>query len=101
MRTLRTALRLSVEQSRYVNVVSDLQVRDAVRRMRRDPTNTRIDRAIGAEVALREGARALVLPSVAEVGGKLRVTAEIIDPQSQSTVYSDSADPIFRGGFEQ
>ncbi len=90
--TLRTALRLSVEQSRYVNVVSDLQVRDTVRRMRRDPAGTRIDRAVGAEVALREGARALVLPSVAEVGGKLRVTAEIIDPQSQSTVYSDSAE---------
>lgn len=90
--TLRTALRLSVEQSRYVNVVSDLQVRDAVRRMRRDPANTRIDRAIGAEVALREGARALVLPSVAEVGGKLRVTAEIIDPTSQATVYSDTAE---------
>lgn len=90
--TLRTALRLSVEQSRYVNVVSDLQVREAVRRMRRDPTNTRIDRAVGAEVALREGARALVLPSVAEVGGKLRVTAEIIDPASQATVYSDTAE---------
>jgi putative peptide modification system cyclase len=90
--TLRTALRLSVEQSRYVNVISDLQVRDAVRRMRRDPASTRIDRAVGAEVALREGARALVLPSVAEVGGKLRVTAEIIDPASQATVYSDSAE---------
>ncbi|MBL8297478.1 MAG: putative peptide modification system cyclase [Rhodanobacteraceae bacterium] len=90
--TLRTALRLSVEQSRYVNVVSDLQVRDSVRRMRRDPANTRIDRAIGAEVALREGARALVLPSIAEVGGKLRVTAEVIDPGSQTTVYTDSAE---------
>lgn len=90
--TLRTALRLSVEQSRYVNVISDLQVRDAVRRMRRDPAQTRIGREVGAEIALREGARAFVLPSVSEVGGKLRVTAEIIDPASQSTVYSDSAE---------
>lgn len=90
--TLRTALRLSVEQSRYINIVPDLQVRDAVRRMRRDPAQTRIDRGVGAEIALREGARALVLPSVSEVGGKLRVTAEIIDPQSQATVYTDSAE---------
>jgi putative peptide modification system cyclase len=90
--TLRTALRLSVEQSRYVNIVPDLQVREAVRRMRRDPTQTRIDRAIGAEIAVREGARAFVLPSVAEIGGKLRVTAEIIDPRSQATVYTDSAE---------
>jgi len=90
--TLRTALRLSVEQSRYVNIISDLQVRDAVRRMRRDPGQTRIDREIGAEIALREGARAFVLPSVSEVGGKLRVSAEIIDPKSQATVYTDSAE---------
>lgn len=90
--TLRTALRLSVEQSRYVNVISDLQVRDAVRRMRRDPAQTRIDREVGSEIALREGARAFVLPSVSEVGGKLRVSAEIIDPKSQTTVYTDSAE---------
>jgi putative peptide modification system cyclase len=90
--TLRTALRLSVEQSRYVNIISDLQVRDAVRRMRRDPGQTRIDREVGAEIALREGARAFVLPSVSEVGGKLRVSAEIIDPKSQATVYTDSAE---------
>lgn len=90
--TLRTALRLSVEQSRYVNIVPELQVREAVKRMRRDPAQTRIDRAIGAEIAVREGARAFVLPSVAEVGGKLRVTAEIIDPRSQATVYTDTAE---------
>lgn len=92
--TLRTALRLSVEQSRYVNVVPDLQVRDAISRMRRDPKQTRVDREVGAEIALREGARALVLTSVAEVGGKLRVSAEIIDPKSQATVYTDSAEGV-------
>lgn len=90
--SLRAALRIGLEQSRYVNVVSDLQVRDAIRRMQRDPTQTRIDRSVGAEVAMREGARALVLPSVAEVGGKLRVTTEVVDPKTQATVYSDSAE---------
>lgn len=90
--SLRTALRIGLEQSRYVNVVSDLQVRDTVKRMQRDPAQTRIDRAIGAEVALREGARALVLPTVAEVGGRLRVTTEVVDPKTQATVYSDSAE---------
>jgi putative peptide modification system cyclase len=90
--SLRTALRIGLEQSRYVNVVSDLQARDTIRRMQRDPSKTRIDRAIGAEIAMREGARALVLPIVAEVGGKLRVTTEVIDPGSQATVYSESAE---------
>jgi putative peptide modification system cyclase len=90
--SLRTALRIGLEQSRYVNVVSDLQVRDTVRRMQRDPAQTRIDRTVGAEIAMREGARALVLPIVAEVGGKLRVTTEVVDPNTQATVYSESAE---------
>src|SRR6185437_4668371 len=51
-------------------------------------------RAIGAQVALREGARALILPTVADVGGRVRVTAEVIDPNTQATVYSVSADGL-------
>ena len=89
--SLQAAFRISLEQSRYVNVLSELQVRDTLKRMERDAA-TPIDRAIGAEIAQREGARALIIPSVAEIGGKVRVTAEVIDPISQSTVYSDSAD---------
>jgi tetratricopeptide (TPR) repeat protein len=41
---------------------------------------------------VREGARALVIPTVAEVGGHVRMTAEIVDPNTQTTVYSDSVD---------
>jgi hypothetical protein len=53
---------------------------------------TPVDRAVGSEVALRDGARALILPTVAEIGGKVRITAEVVDPQTQATVYSESAD---------
>ena len=90
--SLQTAFRVGLEQSRYVNVVPDLQVRDALKRMERDPATTRVDRGIGSEVALREGARALVLPTVAEIGGHVRLTAELIDPTTQTSVYSDSVD---------
>jgi len=89
--SLETALRISLEQSRFVNIVPDLQVRDVLTRMRRDPASP-LDRTLGAEVALREGARALLLPTVAEVGGRLRVSAELIDPATQTTVYAESAD---------
>src|SRR4029079_2349582 len=51
-----------------------------------------VDRAVGSEIALREGARALVLPTVAEIGGRVRMTAEVVDPHTQTSVYSDSVD---------
>ena len=66
--SLQTAFRLGLEESRYVNVLSKLMVSDALQRMQRNPEQTRIDRSIGSEVAIREGARALILPTVAEIG---------------------------------
>ncbi len=92
--TLQGAMRIALEQSRYVNVLSDLKVRDTVKRMERDPDTTRIDRTIGSEIAIRDGAKALILPTVADVGGRLRVTAEVVDPHTQTTVYSESADGV-------
>ena len=89
--SLQTAFRVGLEQSRYINVVPALQVHDALKRMERDPA-TKVDRGVGAEIALREGARALVLPTVAEIGGRVRITAEVIDPTTQTSVYSDSVD---------
>ena len=91
---LESALRIGLEQSRYVNVMPDLKVRDTITRMQRDPDQTEIDRAVGSEVAIRDGARALILPTIAEIGGRVRITAEIVDPQTQATVYSESADGI-------
>ena len=89
--SLEQAFRISLEQSRHLNVLSDLKVRETLQRMQRKP-DERLDRAIGAEVALRDGARALILPTVAEVGGRLRVSAEVVDPATQTTVYAVSAD---------
>jgi putative peptide modification system cyclase len=89
--SLDQAFRLSLQQSRYVNVLSDLKVRETLQRMQRKP-GADVDRAIGSEIALRDGARALLLPTVAEIGGHLRVSAEVIDPRTQTTVYAVSAD---------
>jgi putative peptide modification system cyclase len=89
--SLEQAFRISLEQSRHVNVLSDLKARDTLGRMQR-PADTVLDRAIASEIALRDGARAVILPTVAEVGGRVRVSAEIIDPRTQTTVYAESAD---------
>lgn len=89
--SLEQAFRISLEQSRYVNVLSDLRVRETLQRMQRKP-DAQVDRAIGAEIAIRDGARALLLPTVAEVGGRLRVSVEVVDPRTQTTVYAAMAD---------
>jgi putative peptide modification system cyclase len=89
--SLDEAFRISLEQSNYVNLLSDLKVRETLQRMQHKPDAT-VDRAIGAEIALRDGARALLLATVAEVGGRLRVSAEVVDPHTQTTVYAVSAD---------
>lgn len=89
--SLDQAFRISLEQSRYVNVLSDLKVRDTLALMKRK-ANEPLDRAIASEIALRDGARAVILPTVAEVGGRVRVSAEVIDPHTQTTVYAESAD---------
>lgn len=48
---VETAFRLGLEQSHYVNVLSDLKVRETLGLMQKDPDKTRVDRAIGAEIA--------------------------------------------------
>ena len=91
--SLEQAFRISLEQSRYVNVLSDLKVRDTLTLMKKAPETT-LDRAIASEIAIRDGARAVILPTVAEVGGRVRVSAEVIDPNTQTTVYAESADGV-------
>lgn len=89
--SLEQAFRISLEQSRYVNILSDLKARDTLVQMRREP-DTALDRMVASEIALRDGARAVILPTVAEIGGRVRVSAEVIDPHTQATVYAESAD---------
>ena len=88
---LETALRISLQQSAYVNLIAQPRIDDALARMARKP-GTPIDRSTGAEIAQREGAKALLLPTLTEVGGKLRISLEVIDPNTQVTVYTETAE---------
>lgn len=90
--SLEQALRIGLEQSPHVNLVPALRERETLALMQIDPDATVVDRSIGTQLALREGAKALILPTVAEVGGRLRVTLEVVEPGSQTTVMSLAAD---------
>ncbi len=91
--SLAQAFRISLEQSRYVNVLSDMKARDTLARMQRKP-GTLMDRGVASEIAVRDGVRAVILPTISEVGGRVRFSAEVIDPHTQTTVYAESADGV-------
>ena len=90
--SLQQAFRISLEQSRYVNVVSERRSRQTLRMMRQDPSSTVIDRSRAAEIAMRTGASAVLLPTVADIGGHTRMTVEVVDPSTQETVFVASAE---------
>ncbi len=89
--SINQAFRISLEQSRYVNVLSDLKVRDTMQRMLISP-GAGLDRGVASEVAQRDGARAVLAPSVLEVHGRLRVAVDVIDPSTAATVYTVHVD---------
>ena len=86
--SLEQAFRISLEQSRYVNVLSDLKVQETMTQMRLDPEKAELDRATATQVALRGGARAVLLPMINEVDQQLQFSVDIVDPTTQATVRS-------------
>lgn len=89
--SLDMAFRLGLQQSRYVNVIPEMRVRQTLMQMKRSP-DVNVDRTIGTEVAQREHAKALILPSATNYGNGVRITAELIDPQTARAVASTSVD---------
>lgn len=83
---IEAALRTSLEQSQFVNVVPDARAQSVLALMKR--ADSRIDRSTGLGVAQRTGARMLLLPTVSDNGGKVRVDVEVVDPSTSDTVLS-------------
>ncbi|MEA9579390.1 putative peptide modification system cyclase [Xanthomonas nasturtii] len=89
--SLDEAFRISLEQSRYVNVLSEDRTLKLLALMRKDPYKEPLDRKNASDVALRSGARAVLLPSVGYVGGRTRFVVEVVDPKTQQTVAVSTA----------
>ncbi len=77
-KSLSTAIMVSIEQSRYVNVLPRQRIRDALRRMKKEDV-VHIDESIGREIAEREGADVMIVPSISSVGATYVLTAKIQD----------------------
>src|SRR5262249_15236881 len=87
-RSLLTALSVSVEQSAHVNVVPPARIADSLKRMAKTP-GERIDEATARQICVREGIRALLVPSIAKVGEQYALSARLVNPQDGAPVWSD------------
>lgn len=87
--SLETAMTVSLQQSRYVNVFPRARVQDVLRRMRKEDVS-RLDEMLGREIALREGIKGLLACSIGKVGSEYLLAARLVDPATMETVYSRS-----------
>jgi len=76
-RSVTEAFRIDLSQSPVVSLVGATEVSGALQRMGRDP-ETRVDAAIAREVALREGAKAVVVGEISPVGKGLVLSARLV-----------------------
>ncbi len=87
-KSLTTAFTTSLGQSSYANVYSRRRVSEALKRMKK-PAVDRIDEPLAQEIAVREGLKVIVLPSISGVGESYRVAASIRDVASGKDVKSE------------
>lgn len=87
--SLETAMTVSLQQSRYVNVFPRARVQDVLRRMRKENIS-RLDEPLGREIALREGIKGLLACIIGKVGSEYLLAARLVDPATMVTVYSRS-----------
>ena len=89
-RSLRLALEVAIAQSRCRQRL----LRPIGYRRRFGACNARaderLDEASAAEVAVREGVKAVLSCSIAEVGGADSITARLLEPQSRAAMVTES-----------
>ena len=85
------AVRADLEQSSVVSVVTP-QIVTSTLQLMRQPPNTRLDTALARQVALREGAKAMVSGNIQPIpGGGFIVTMRLVSADSSQELASLSA----------
>ena len=85
--TASEALRVDLAQSQIVSVVEPQFVASALARMER-PAGTRLDRQLAAELAVREGIKAVIAGELNSAGTGYVLTAEVVASATGETLVS-------------
>ncbi len=86
-KSLYTAFTLSINQSRYVNVVSRHRMIEFLKRMKK-PDVKYIDEDIVREMAIREGINIYLVPIISKVGQKYAIICKIQEAENGNTLKS-------------
>ncbi len=76
--TLKKALSVDLQQSPFLNVVSDQQIQKTLKFMGR-PADQAVNADIGREICQRDGIKAMLSGSIAAVGNQYLITLEAIN----------------------
>ncbi|HKP35467.1 MAG TPA: protein kinase [Pyrinomonadaceae bacterium] len=95
--TLKQALSAQLRQSPFLDIFSDDRVHDALKFMDRSP-NERVTREIAREICERNGIKAMLIGSIAGVGGNYVISLEA---QNAKTGDSIASEQIEAEGKEQ
>ena len=79
--TLKKAVAVDLEQSPYLNVFPDQKVRQTLQFMGRPPDD-RVTADVGREICLRDGIKAMLNGSIANLGTQYVVTLEAVNASS-------------------
>ncbi len=84
-KVLRTALTMQLQQSPFLKVMDDGKVRQHLARMAR-PLDSRITAAVAHDICQREGQRAMLGGSIADLGNAFEVTVQVISCRTGATL---------------
>jgi serine/threonine protein kinase/tetratricopeptide (TPR) repeat protein len=83
--TLKTALSVSLQQSPFLNVLSDSQVAKNLKLMTR-PASTRLTPEVGREVCQRAGSKAYIEGAIGSLGSEYVLRLKAVNCQSGATL---------------
>jgi eukaryotic-like serine/threonine-protein kinase len=83
--TLRAALAIQLEQSPFLKIMSDEQVREDLQAMGRVP-ETRMTNVIAHDICVREGQKAMISGAIVDLGKTFAITVQAADCQIGSTL---------------
>jgi eukaryotic-like serine/threonine-protein kinase len=89
--TLKMALAIQLEQSPFLNVLSDQRVNGTLKLMNR-PANERLTPEVAREVCLRTNSKALLAGSIAPVGEHYLIAVKAVNCQTDDALASSEAD---------
>jgi len=87
-KSLNAALSVSIEQSRYLNVLPRRRINDVLRRMKKEGVE-HIDESVGREIAVREGIKVILVLSISRVGDTYALIGVIENPATGESYKSE------------